>query len=117
MGVKRGQGVIHKHYSMPVILLGTIGYAIIVIITILRRLEGSADSMQWRRVGLFRLLLGAGDGLVWVANQVRWLCLSRNSPFSWLFGKSSLLYPATEALRTERRSSSPLLLVSLRGLG
>jgi hypothetical protein len=54
MGVKRGPGVIHKHSSMPVISLGTTGYAIIVVITILRPLEGSAGSMQWRRVEFVR---------------------------------------------------------------
>jgi hypothetical protein len=90
MGVKRGQGVIHKHYSMPVILLGTIGYAIIVVITNLRPLEGSADSMQWRRVEYVRVFA------FFLGNPG---CL----------GSRALLYPATEALRTESRSSSPLL--------
>lgn len=36
---KVAKGVIHKHYSMPVIMLGIIGYAIMVVTT-LRPLEG-----------------------------------------------------------------------------
>lgn len=53
-GRQKGPGMVHKHYCMPVIPLGTIGYAIIVVITTLRPLEGSADSMQWRHVGFVR---------------------------------------------------------------
>lgn len=36
---KVAKGVIYKHYSMPVIMLGTFGYAIMVVTT-LRPLEG-----------------------------------------------------------------------------
>lgn len=66
-GRQRGPGVDrsdhHKHYSMSVILLGTIGYAIEVVAT-LRPLQALEDPMQWRRVGLFE-----------------------NSPFSCCLGK------------------------------